>query len=383
MTVDGTMGSGTGPGGSGAGATFPTGDFPWIADNADVRLPPNNGSFSWVGFVKLTSLSAVAGQLVAVISKWPGGLVTNNSPEFGIYLNRHNADANALWQIDLGTGLDDDPNYSQNSVVSGTSHPTAGVWVHTAAVYDGAANSLKIYIDGVLENTLTPIVNPNIVDASVGGKAAEFTNVVWNPDGSSHGYDASGPRVALAANHADFSCGNADRTFGFWMKRSRINTVEVILIKGAPDSNAEEWDFRLAGSGNSLYFEVSDGGAANFSYALWSANLDNTNWNCVMGWFVASTGKTWISVNDGTPVEGVVTGAFTPATTSHPLRIAHGGPGGQQFLGQLRSIYGWAAVKSPADRTAFYNGGVPDDSWASSPPPTPPASTPAAMLLTC
>jgi len=207
-SIEGTPTSTTGQ--IGTAFTFDgTDDYISLTNHADLRPT----EFTVSAWVKTTT--SLASTIFASYSQETGaysivaGFILNIAPTTGLPRLTVGRDTNEVISVDYEQAV-------------GTSDITDGAWHHVAGTYDGA--EIKIYIDGVLEDTV----------AWAGGVVYDSTNVV-----------AIGARSDDGSTMTRFLDGDIDdaRLYGRAITQSEVITIYQSRLEAPPEDFVAEWGF--------------------------------------------------------------------------------------------------------------------------------------------
>ena len=242
-----------------------------IPDNTD--LP--TGSQTWACWVKLDT---VPNTIMDFMLHWAGGtsqasfalVKAQSTNKFAVYISSNGSSAAAI---------------SESVTV-----PVANTWYHVAAVYD-ASNSLKIYVNGTLENTNTTSIPASLHDSSAPltfGNRSDQSFVLDGNLADCRIYDAalSGTDITALYNGTNVETN----LIGHWL----TNTDDVNDYAGSNDgtNNGSTYSFdnplgdggqygsaSREFSGTSQYITVSQNAfpTGDFSISMW-AKRHTTDW---------------------------------------------------------------------------------------------------------
>lgn len=160
-----------------------------------------------------------------------------------------------------------------------------------------------------------------------------------------------------------------------WVKSSVAATgrgmyiASVWNLQGTIFANTPQsaWMLRVNTSNQKFQFVASEDGdgfdftdvPASAKKATSTVSSGDGNWHFVCGWYDATAGNIYVSVDDETPVATAVSAVHDPDAQ---FRIASvPGYDGEKWQGELRGVGFFHTPPDATERTYLYNAGVPRD----------------------
>ena len=234
--------------------------------------------------------------------------------------------------------------------------PTAGQWCHIIYEFDLATNYKALIINGTKDswsNSVVPTI-PTILP--IGAKFLDS----YTFTGTSAGRSAE---KSLKCWGSDLNGGHYDHSLFAWIAITTLNPGhnQHILGKFNTTGSVIEWSLDFYTSGNTLYFQVSDGGGSNFYYP--SKTISDNLAHSVYCEYEAATKTARISLDNGT--FATMSGSFSPAeVASYPFKVGYNEVGtspseaaGMQFVGELGPWAKWKRLLTTDERTYLHNLG--------------------------
>jgi hypothetical protein len=247
------------------------------------------------------------------------------------------------WTMDEASGTRNDSH--------GTNHLTDNNTVESAA----GAVSAAAEAGGILSTYGAASFSKDLVIGT--GNGAKFVTV------GAGGDDAFFTR----AHTADFDISNVDFSFSTWVKFPSPEADGGYLINWQGNNAGERSWFLQYNSGTARQFQPSRWMrliCAGVSSDLWldldMTGIDITKWFNITIWYDSASNTAYMSVNDGTPVSGVVPGGFAADSGTDYLQIQGSGqsaPYGAPPSWCIDSTGFWRKKLSGAEVTSLYNGG--------------------------
>lgn len=195
--------------------------------------------------------------------------------------------------------------------------------------------------DSIGTNNLTAVNSPTFTTGILGG--------------------ATGATLLVAASSQNWSVADnatlrptADISILAWVYLTS-KTSGTIIAKGSAN------EYELLYNSTTDRFRVSLDGAAHYLTADTFGAPSIGAWYCVMAWFDSATGTQYISVNNGAADSQT---GLTEAPGTAAVTIGQRGSSTLYWDGRIDNVciatsaVGGGGVLTPAQRTAFYNGGA-------------------------
>lgn len=355
LTSAGTPGSRTGPGGTGTAADF-NGSTQWMysPDKYGLRIPTLvntkvGGKKTFSFWVCLDAPTPADATVPYIVGKY--GSAAAADVEWLVYYRKITGDL-TFWG-GQGWATTDPTLCPIKATTFGT--PTNGQWCHIIYEFDMATNYQSISINGTKDEWAHSIV-PSI--PTVLPMGAKFLDSYFFT-GATTGRAAE---KSLRCNGSDLNGGHYDHSLFAWIAITTLNPGhnQHILGKFNVTGSVIEWSLDFYPP-STLYFQVSDGGGANFYYP--SVTISDNLSHSVYCEYEAATKTARISLDNA--AFQTMSGAFSPAeVTSYPFKVAYNevgsAPGevaGMQFVGEVGPWAKWKRLLTTDERTYLHNLG--------------------------
>jgi hypothetical protein len=170
--------------------------------------------------------------------------------------------------------------------------------------------------------------------------------------GNAGDFESGSSQYLSRADNADFSVGNMNFTLAAWFRIESCGNGSVVQKAGANDL---EYDLRVDASCVLSFRVSSSAGFTNLTTIVTAGSLSTATWYYAVAWHSATDDKIYLSVDDGTAVEGAYSAGSYDSGAS--FRIGGYSDYSEYFDGLIDQVGFWKRALTSQERTDLYNAG--------------------------